>query len=149
MERMYRKGLFKHLLLMLLTMTFLTGCVLPNEKAYYADSNHYIRSDAVVENIIYDEGDKEIVFWLQELDEAYVTSSFIIRGRSAELLLENDVFDKIKIGDTITFTSAPRIFGNGHFFPIVQLAVSGDELLSFEEGHQNLLAEYPAFGILY
>lgn len=42
----------------------------------------------------------------------------------------------------ITFVSAPEYFGDGYCMPIVALSVNGEELLTFDEGVENLIAQY-------
>ena len=39
----------------------------------------------------------------------------------------------------VSFMTAPRYFGDGYIMPIVEISVDGEELLSFEEGYENLL----------
>ena len=56
--------------------------------------------------------------------------------------MENGILSKVKIGDTITFTSAPRFFGDGYFMPIVELYIGDEAILEFEIGYQNLLDSY-------
>ena len=90
-----------------------------HEKEYYADINNFITVEAVVDNVIYNEEEAYIVLWLSEIDEAYQCSDFIIEGSNVNLVLQNGILDKIEIGDVITYISAPRIFGNEDFMPII------------------------------
>ena len=120
----------------------LTGCYERRERAYYSDVNNFITEEAVVDNIIYNEKDGYLVFWLSEIDEAYSAGDFILREENARLLVERGVLDKVAQGDVIVFTSAPRFFGDGYFMPIVSLSVAGEELLRFDEGYENLMQEY-------
>ena len=46
---------------------------------------------------------------------------------------------KVQLGTTVSFMTAPRYFGDGYIMPIVEISVDGEELLSFEEGYENLL----------
>ena len=132
-------------MLMILVIAVLitsTGCGVISslhEREYYSDESNFISGTAVVENIIYHQEDGEIILWLGERDEAYVTGAFILRGENASVAIENGIFEKIAIGDTITFISAPRIFYNGYFFPIVSLSIGDDLILSYEEGYANLM----------
>lgn len=45
----------------------------------------------------------------------------------------------LKVGDEIQFTTVPFHFYNGHLLPIVELKISGDIILEFAEGKDNLL----------
>ena len=121
----------------------LSGCSRLREKKYYADTSNYITGEAIVNNIIlYEDGGEQIIFWLGEIDDSYQCSDFIVEGENVSLLFERGIMDKVKIGDRITFTSAPRYFGNGDFMPIVALSINGEELLSFEEGYSGLIDLY-------
>ena len=120
----------------------MTGCTRLREKEYYADTSNFITGEGIVDNIIYDEEQKDIVLWLSEIDDAYQCSDFIIEGENYSIVLENGILDKIKVGDKITFTSATRYFGNGDFMPLVAISIGDEEILSFEEGHKNLMNLY-------
>lgn len=128
------------MLLMVVTV-FFTSCYAYHERKYYSDINNFITEEAVVENIIYKEKDNELVLWL-ESSESYTTKNFIISGDNCSLVIENGFLDKVKIGDTVTFTSAPRIFGNGYFMPIVEIKHNDEVLLDFAVGYKNLMASY-------
>lgn len=117
----------------------LTGCKRTYRREYYGDINNFITEEAVVNNIIHNEEKQYIVFWLADIDEAYATTNFKIEGDNADVVLQNGILDKIEIGDTITFTSAPRIFWDGYFFPIIQIATADEEILNLEEGYKNLM----------
>ncbi len=118
------------------------GCTKNREKEYYEDINNYISDEAIVENIIYNEEEDYIVLWLSVTNEAYQIPNFIIEGENANIVLKKDILEKLKVGDTVKFISAPKIFGNGDFLPIVALSVSNDKLLDFETGYENLLDLY-------
>ena len=128
--------------MLVLLVGLMTGCSREREEKYYADKSNFITGEAIVENIIYDEEDNEIILWLHEIDEAYQTGNFKIKGENTQLVLERGILEKLKIGDVITFTSAPRFFYDGYFMPVVAITVSGEDLLDFEEGHKNLMQLY-------
>jgi hypothetical protein len=116
----------------------LAGCWNAREKEYYSDERNFITGDAIIENIILDEDSGSIYLWLSEYDDAYQDSTFKIEGQSAAYLFESGTLEKIEIGTTITFASAPRYFGDGYRMPIVAITYRGETLLSFEMGHRNL-----------
>lgn len=120
----------------------LNGCYQAKEKAYYSDKNNYICGDAVVDNIIFDEENHRLYFWLSEIDDAYQDCTFKVEGKSVDVLIGSSLLEKIDIGSKITFISAPRYFGDGYCMPIVALSYNGDELLSFNVGYENLLELY-------
>ena len=126
----------------LAVMTLLTGCWHLREKEYYADASHFITDTATVEHIAYDQDSGRLILWLTDISEVYSSSDFVVSKDSAALLMKNGVLDKVAVGDTITFISAPGCYSNGYEFPVVGLTVDGEELLSFDTGYKNLMAEY-------
>lgn len=139
-KRGFREGICFCLIIFII-ITF-NGCYKVREKKYYEDKANYITEEAVVDNIIYNEERRYIVLWLSEIDESYQRSEFIIEKENAQTVIGNGIFEKIEIGDNIIFTSAPRHFGDGYFMPIVSLSIGEEEILSFEEGYENLLNSY-------
>ena len=123
-------------------MISMTGCYQIREKNYYSDKNNYITEEALIDNIIFDEANNSIYFWLSQIDESYQDNTFKIEGESVNILLENAIFQKIEVGSELTYTSAPHYFGDGYCMPIVALSYNGEELLSFEEGYENLMNLY-------
>ena len=67
---------------------------------------------------------------------------FVVKGKSMEFITEKGIKDKIKVGSVVEFTAAPGIFGDGYAIPLVAITVDGDELLTFDEGYENLLDMY-------
>lgn len=51
----------------------------------------------------------------------------------------NGIEEKIKIGSTVTFITAPRHLYDGYVLPMVAITVDGEELLGFEEGFENFV----------
>jgi len=137
---LYKKNIY--FIQIIISIILLIGCSKVREKEYYADTENYITEEAIVDNIIYNEEYDYVVFWLSEIDDSYQCSNFIIEGESVSTILENDILNKVKIGDEITYTSAPRFFGNGDFMPIVELYIGDEEILSFEVGYKNLMKLY-------
>ena len=117
-------------------------CYTAQEKQYYSDSSNFITDKALVKNIIFHEEDGYIVLWLSEIDESYQVGNFVIEGKNASILLNNGFLEKVKIGDEITFISAPGYFGDGYMMPIVSISFAGETLLSFSEGYKNLMDTY-------
>ena len=112
------------------------------QKEYYADMGNFITGEATVKNIIYSEEDNKIVLWLYDTDPSYQTPNFVIKGNNTTVALENGILDKVKIGDTITVTSAPRFFYDGYMMPIIGLSIGDTEILNIETGHRNLMDMY-------
>lgn len=120
----------------------LLGCYAAREKEYYADMSNFITEEATVDNIIYNEEENYIVLWLSGIDPSYQSSAFIIRWENVTLAIDNGFFDKVRVGDTITYMSAPGYFGDGYFMPIVGISTKDSEILDAETGYQNLMNSY-------
>ncbi len=120
----------------------LTGCWNIREKSYYSDPDNFISDTATVEKIVYDSDEGILVLSLSNINAAYNDTVFVSRGKNAALLLQNNILDKVTVGDTITYISAPGCYSDGYMFPIVGLSVNEEELLSFDLGYANLLSEY-------
>lgn len=144
---MYRYNVsnFTKTVVMIVLLLALVGCggvAKSIEKEYYMEVNNYITEEAIVYAIDYHENLGYISFGLTGISTEYQGNNFIIRGKSFDKVIENDILGKIKTNDIIEFTSAPAYFGNGYVMPIVQLSIDGETLLSFEEGYANLLELY-------
>lgn len=133
---------YRLMLIVFMIIATMTGCYEEQEKKYYSDKTNFITDEAFVENIIYKEAEQKLVFWLLEIDEAFQDNNFIVKGENVNLLMEKGVLQKIKKGDKITYISAPEYFGDGYAMPIVSIVVGEEELLSFEEGYNNLMKMY-------
>ncbi len=139
---MKRRVLFAYLLsavfLSAVMLIFLSSCVsnLYRNRMlnYYSDDSVYVELTGVVkekgsfDNLTIQVTDSSDDFYMYNMD----IGNFMLYS-NAEILLN------IEEGDTIVFTSAPRQFYDGHFWPIVSLKKGGNELLSFEEGKKGLL----------
>ena len=67
---------------------------------------------------------------------------FVVKGKNMEIISEKGIKGKIEVGSVGEFTAAPGIFGDGYAIPLVAITVDGDELLTFDEGYENLLDMY-------
>lgn len=126
----------------LILMVSLTACYQKREKKYYSNKENFIIDVAVVKNIIYDEETNVLYFWLSEIDERYQDNTFKIEGESVSVVLKNDIFEKIQVGNEMEYISAPEYFGDGYCMPIVAISVNGEEVLGFDEGYDNLMEMY-------
>lgn len=133
---------FVNIIIIIIILFLISGCYRNKEKLYYLDVSNFIKEEATVDNVLYDEENKSIYFWLSNIDDVYQDSTFIVDGDNVNVLLQYDIINRIMIGDTITFSSAPRYFGDGYCMPIIELIHNNEELLSFDEGHKNLMKRY-------
>ena len=100
---------------------------------YYSDDNNYQSLDGVVVNI-----ESNIL----EINITTPNHSFPININGCqefELMNYGDWVSDIKVGDEISFISAPMYFYNGHCLPIVSLEKEGQLYLSFDKGKDDYL----------
>ena len=133
---------FVNIIIIIIILFLISACYRNKEKLYYLDVSNFIKEEATVDNVLYDEENKSIYFWLSNIDDVYQDSTFIVDGDNVNVLLQYDIINRIMIGDTITFSSAPRYFSDGYCMPIIELIHNNEELLSFDEGHKNLMKRY-------
>lgn len=110
------------------------------EEEYYRDRNNYISVTGVVDHIVYDEDSVYLAF--SELTQTLDDNCFKIMGANYSIVKKNGIEDKLKLGNMVTFTTAPRYFGDGYIMPIVELSIGGEVLLEFDEGYENLMNAY-------
>ena len=141
-----KKNIFtiiRFLLLLVVTVSILTGCFFRvKEKVYYSNEENYVSATGTVIHLSYNEKGDRLMIGLSDLSEKFEGSSFFVGGKNLQILLDENALELIHIGDTLSFTAAPRIFGDGYSVPIVALTVKGQEVLNFETGWKNLMQEY-------
>ena len=81
----------------------------------------------------------DYILGFSELSPTMDDVSFKLVGANREIVLQRGILQKIQLGTTVSFMTAPRYFGDGYIMPSVEISVDGEELLSFEEGYENLL----------
>ena len=122
-------------------------------KCYYifmneVKKNPYLTFREVYQNISktigrstenFDDDYKTLYIGFTELSPTFDDTCFKLVGKNLEKLKDNKNVDKIKIGEKITFITAPKYFGDGYVMPIVQISINGECLLEFNEGYTNFL----------
>ena len=73
------------------------------------------------------------------MDEKLDDNCFKIVDENYSVIVRNGAKDSFEIGQQVTFTTAPKYFGNGYVMPIVKLSIDNEVLLDFETGYENLL----------
>ncbi len=98
---------------------------------YYSDDSNYINLNGIIVSIDTSE-------W--EIDITTEDSNFTGEGyEKFDVMLYMDFIDEMKIGDEISFVTAPMCFYNGHISPIVALEKNGKTYLTFEDGKECYL----------
>lgn len=129
----------KAVLVVSLLCLFTASCT-ARMQDYYEDKRNYISATGTVDRIQYDESSDGLYFLLSGLSREFDTDAFRIVGDNIRIVEARGIYEKIEIGDSIAFVTAPRYFGDGYILPIVAISTSdGEALLSFEEGLPNFL----------
>ena len=117
----------------------LCSCNSSEKIKYYSQKENYISVTGTVLNIKYNEDSTALYIDLSELSHALDDTCFKIVGKNLEIVRVNKIDDKLELGDQITFITAPKYFGDGYVMPMVAISISGENLLDFKEGYENLL----------
>ncbi len=125
------------LFLILLYIISMTACYSSEEIDYYSDKNNYISSTGIVDYIKYT--DNSLYIGFSELDYKFDDDNFKIVGENFLIVKNNDIEEKLEMGDTVTITTAPEYMGDGYVMPIVSITIDGEVLLEFDEGYENLM----------
>lgn len=116
-----------------------TSCIAQKMKEYYSEKSNYVNATGIVTHISYNEDKSALYLGFSDLNPQFDDNSFKIVGDNLPIVLQNGIDQKIKIGGRVDFITAARYFGDGYVMPIVEISVDEEELLSFEEGFDNLL----------
>ena len=106
---------------------------------YYAQKENYICVTGTISSMKYNEDFTALYIGFSETSPVLDDTSFKIVGENLAIVRANQIDDKLRVGDQITFITAPKYYGDGYVMPIVAVLVKGEDLLKFEEGHQNFL----------
>lgn len=116
------------------SLLFLCSCNSSEKIKYYSKKENYISVKGTVSNIEYNEDSTALYVDFSELSLVLDDTCFKIVGENLNVVKSNYIDDKLKIGEQITFITAPKYFGDGYVMPIVDISINGENLLEFEEG---------------
>ncbi len=134
----YQQVTFLCIVSVLCMVIALAGCDKSEKQEYYKDKSNYITVNGTVESV-YSYNNEALLISFSYLDHKFSASCFQICGKNLPIVQEKGIDYKLKAGDSVVFTTAPGFFGDGYIMPIVAITVDGEELLSFDEGYENLL----------
>ena len=120
-------------------LAVLCCCDSTQKAEYYSQKENYISVTGVVTGIRQNEEADAFYIDFSDLSPVLDDTCFKIVGENAEIVKANKIDEKIKIGEQITFITAPKYFGDGYVMPIVAISTKDETLLGFEEGYKNLL----------
>lgn len=111
-----------------------------SEKAdYYSQKENYISVIGTIASIKYNENETVLYIDFSELCPTLDDTCFKIVGENLKIVQKQNIENKLKVGEQITFITAPKYFGDGYVMPIAAVSVRGETLLEFEEGYKNLI----------
>ena len=111
----------------------------PEKRVYYSKLENYVEATGTVSYIEYGYDYTELYIGFSDLTPSFDDTTFKIVGKNLLITKKNGIDEKIKLGDTVNFITAPRYFGDGYIMPIVAISVNGETLLEFEDGFKNYL----------
>ena len=136
---MKRNSSLKSIMLIMSICVLLCSCNSSGTIEYYSQKENYISVTGTVSSIKYNEEATALYIDFSELSPILDDTCFKIVGENLEIVKANRIDDKLKIGEQITFVTAPKYFGDGYVMPIVAISISGENMLDFEEGYKNLI----------
>ena len=136
---MKRNSSLKSIMLITSICVLLCSCNSSGTIEYYSQKENYISVTGTVSSIKYNEEATALYIDFSELSPILDDTCFKIVGENLEIVKVNRIDDKLKIGEQITFVTAPKYFGDGYVMPIVAISISGENMLDFEEGYKNLI----------
>lgn len=117
----------------------LTSCLSIRYRIYYPVKDNYIDVSGVVIYMKYSDDHTVLYIAFSDMDRKLDDRTFKIVGENLRIVEKNGIDDKIKIGDRVTFVTAPKYFGDGYVMPIVAISANGESLLDFDEGFKNFM----------
>ena len=136
---MFMKKHTKLICLLLIVLFLFSSCFSIRELRYYKDKDNYVTTTGIITKISYNEDHSILYLSIDHKDQLYSDNNFKIIPENFTIAKNKGIENQIHVGDTITFVSAPRYFGDGYVMPILALSIDGNEFLSFEEGYPNFI----------
>ena len=136
---MRRKLLLTSIIIIMSICVLLCSCNSSGIVEYYSQKENYISVTGTISSIKYNEEATALYIDFSELYPVLDDTCFKIVGENLEIVKANRIDDKLKIGEQIIFITAPKYFGDGYVMPIVSISISGESLIGFDEGYENLI----------
>ena len=136
---MKRDSLPKLITMIISICILLCSCNSVGRIEYYTQKENYISVIGTISSIKYNEEATALYIDFSELSPVLDDTCFKIVGENLDIVKANRIDDKLKIGEQIIFITAPKYFGDGYVMPIVSISISGENLIGFEEGYENLI----------
>ncbi len=122
-------------------LTF-SSCWTLREKIYYNDKENFVTVSGVVTFInLTDDGLLYLGIDLEE-NHGFSDSSFKLNEANTDIVVKNGLLDSLTIGKRCTIISAPKYFGDGYVYPIVEIQIDDCVYLEFDQGYKNFMKKY-------
>ena len=133
----------KCLYLIAILLVFLSSCASLSFSGklleYYSDESNYVSATGVISHIKYSDNRDVLCIAFSETNYTFADNNFVLVGKNLLTAQQTGIDDKLAIGDTVTFSCAPRYFGDGYLIPLVSLVHDGETLLDIQDGIPYLL----------
>ena len=127
-------------LILIFLVLIASSCTNTNNKKieYYSNEENYIEATGTIDYVFFNDKDGALYLGFSDLSETFDDDCFKITGYNYSIIVEA-FKERIEVGKTATFVTAPKYFGNGYVMPIVSLTIDDICLLEYEVGILNFL----------
>lgn len=127
-------------LILIFCTLFATSCAnSSNQKIkYYSNSENYVEVTGTINYVLFDDENEILYLGFSDLSEKFDDDCFKIVENNYSIILSG-AEERIQVGKTATFVTAPKYFGDGYVMPIVALSIDDCRLLEYEIGIKNFL----------
>lgn len=132
-------------MLLISLLCFMVSCktMTQREKEYYSDQENFMTIEGTLQFInVTDNNMIYLGIEFLESNTVFSDDCFKLNVKNSKIVQELHFTENVQIGDRITLISAPKYFGDGYVYPIVELFADEKTYLEFEEGYQNFMADY-------
>ena len=110
-----------------------------SEQAYYKNKDNYVKVSGIIKSLDYNDEKTALYISFTDLDTSLDDNCFKIIGDNFTIVEENGFEDLVKVGDRVSFITAPKYFGDGYVMPIVSITFEDTCFLDFETGYKNFI----------
>ena len=135
-----KKRIKNIIIISIFVMLCVSLCSCQSMRKYYLQKENYISVTGTVASIKYDVDATTLYVSFSKLSPTLDDIGFEIVGENLNIVQARGIDKKLKIGEQITFITAPKYFGDGYIMPIVSITINGETLLEFEDGYENFMA---------
>ena len=127
----------KKVIIIILFINMLFACSKKEEIEYLENEENYFSSSGTISYIAYT--DTNIYFVLDNIEKDFDFNHFLVTQSNKIIIMEKMDDRLLNVGDTIYFTGSKKCLYDGCELYIASLEYNGEKILTFEEGHENLI----------